>query len=151
MPYEGLLQVFGVIAVFEWYSMTHKKGKWAGAVRDARGIALAPSRSRALSGRGRAPQTTQDAWFTGLDSVVDQNFDPLGFGNADAAAVDRAKLQELEHGARGSERRAPARARATIDPTSRPPRRATGRLAMLGAMSVVAACEIPGSVPLLKL
>ena len=152
MPYEGLLQVFGVIAVFEWYSMTHKKGKWAGAVRGARGSAPPPSRSRARAlTSGGPPHPKQDAWFTGLDSVVDQNFDPLGFGNADAAAVDRAKLQELEHGARGSERRAPARARATIDPTSRPPRRATGRLAMLGAMSVVAACEIPGSVPLLKL
>ena len=104
MPYEGLLQVFGVIAVFEWYSMTHKKGKWAGAVRGARGSAPPPSRSRARAlTSGGPPHPKQDAWFTGLDSVVDQNFDPLGFGNADAAAVDRAKLQELEHGACGLE------------------------------------------------
>ena len=53
---------------------------------------------------------------------IDMNFDPLGFSGASPAAIEKAKMQELEN----------------------------GRLAMIGAIGCACACQIPGSVPLLS-
>ena len=57
------------------------------------------------------------------DSVPGEHgFDPLGFSGASPAAIEKAKMQELEN----------------------------GRLAMIGAIGCACACQIPGSVPLLS-
>ena len=147
MPYEGLLQIFGVIAVFEWYSMTHKKGKWAGAVRGARGSAppphvLARTRSRAVA--LLTPNRTLGSRASTASSTRT---------STRSALATRMPRRSTARSCRSSStvRVAWKASRFAYTSMTLPLFARTGRLAMLGAMSVVAACEIPGSVPLLKL
>ena len=91
VPAAGVAQIFGACAAVEIYSMTHdSKGDFKGG----------------------------DYWFKGGLSP-NLGLDPLGFGNADAKAVETYKTRELKN----------------------------GRLAMIGIAGFVAADVIPGSVP----
>ena len=91
VPAAGVAQIFGACAAVEVYSMTHdSKGDFKGG----------------------------DYWFKGGLSP-NLGLDPLGFGNADAKAVETYKTRELKN----------------------------GRLAMIGIAGFVAADVIPGSVP----
>ena len=93
VPAAGVAQIFGAIAAVEIYSMSHdSKGGFKGG----------------------------DFWFKGGLSA-DLCLDPLGFGNAEAKAVETYKTRELKN----------------------------GRLAMIGIAGFVAADVIPGSVPML--
>merc|ERR1719420_1836085 len=91
VPTAGVQQIFGACAAVEIYSMTHdSNGNFKGG----------------------------DYWFKGGLSP-NLGLDPLGFGNADAKAVETYKTRELKN----------------------------GRLAMIGIAGFVAADVIPGSVP----
>ena len=151
VPAEGLGQIFAFAAVFEWYEMTHKDGKWNGnnalqVTRRAEPPPPGPRTYKRTAHREAPVRCTRTAAHSPLqfgsptpdptpsihrspphtvqgEIVPNINkWDILGFTEGKTEDdLKRVKLQELKN----------------------------GRMAMIGTLGCVAAATIPGSVPLL--
>ena len=174
VPYEGVLQIFGFMSVIEWYAMTHKEGKWVGAVRLVLvtcfyWLCIAVIASSWTDGALRESVRITGRVVQGHPRCDRHELRPARLQRCfsggdregeDAGARERCvvvrQARAVAHG--GSVSRAKrcgvvallASSRAVTPSMFHVHLANAGRLAMIGAIGCACACQIPGSVPLLS-